>query len=141
MTDASVEILLVEDTEPDVYLVREALKQAGLDFKLKVFEDGEKAVEFIEMLDRNSSEACPHLVLLDLNLPKKSGEQVLERMRQSPRCGRLPVIIVTSSDSPKDKSQAARLGATQYFRKPSRLDEFMKLGPLVRQLLANSQSL
>ena len=135
MTETQCQILLVEDTEPDVFLVREALRQAGLKFQLRVFDDGEKAVDFIDTLDRDKREVCPNLVLLDLNLPKKTGEQVLERMRRSPRCGTLPVIIVTSSDSPKDKAHTARLGATQYFRKPSRLDEFMKLGPLVRDLL------
>ncbi len=135
MTETQCQILLVEDTEPDVFLVREALRQAGLKFQLRVFDDGEKAVDFIDTLDRDKREVCPNLVLLDLNLPKKTGEQVLERMRRSPRCGTLPVIIVTSSDSPKDKAHTARLGATEYFRKPSRLDEFMKLGPLVRDLL------
>src|SRR5437899_5382911 len=116
MTETQCQILLVEDTEPDVFLVREALRQAGLNFELKVFDDGEKAVDFIDALDRDNGQVCPHLVLLDLNLPKRTGEQVLERMRKSPRCGDLPVIIVTSSDSPKDKAQTARLGATEYFR-------------------------
>jgi CheY-like chemotaxis protein len=133
--DTPVQVLLVEDAEPDVYLVREALKRAGGDFQLTVLEDGEKAVQFIDRMDRDENAACPSLVLLDLNLPKKSGEQVLEHMRSSRRCGHIPVIVVTSSDSPRDKAQAARLGATQYFRKPSRLDEFMQLGPLVRDLL------
>jgi len=77
------------------------------------------------------------LFLLDLNLPKKSGGQVLERVRQSVRCGAVPVVILTSSDSNKDKAQAANLKATGYFRKPSRLDEFMKLGPYLRDLLTN----
>jgi len=140
MAEAQCQILLVEDTQPDVFLVREALRQAGLNFELRVFEDGEKAVEFIDVLDSDGAEVCPNLILLDLNLPKKTGEQVLQRMRQSPRCGALPVIIVTSSDSPKDKAYTSRLGATEYFRKPSRLDEFMKLGPLVRDLLGTRSS-
>lgn len=135
MVETTAWIVLIEDTEPDVYLVREALRRVGGEFRLEVFEDGEKAVEFIDKLDRDETARCPSLILLDLNLPKKSGEQVLEHMKQSRRCGHIPVIVVTSSDSPKDKAQAARLGATQYFRKPSRLDEFMQLGPLVRDIL------
>lgn len=135
MSEPQFQIVLVEDAEPDVFLVREALNLGGLDFSLRVLDDGEKAVEFIDKVDRGETEPCPHLVLLDLNLPKKSGVQVLERMRQSHRCGRVPVIILTSSDSPKDKEQVARLGATQYFRKPSKLVEFMKLGQVVRELL------
>ena len=135
MPDASVDILLIEDAEPDVFLVREALRQAGLNFNLNVLDDGEKAIEYIDRLEQNAATICPQLVLLDLNLPKRTGDQILEHIRQSARCGQVPVVIVTSSDSPRDKSQTTQLGATEYFRKPSRLDEFMKLGPLVRRLL------
>jgi CheY-like chemotaxis protein len=77
------------------------------------------------------------LFLLDLNLPKKSGGQILERVRQSPTCAQVPVVILTSSDSQRDKTQAADLKATGYFRKPSRLDDFMKLEPYIRDLLTN----
>lgn len=135
ISGSRLNILLIEDAEPDVFLVREALKNAGLDFELDVLDDGEKAVNFIDTLDRNGEKKCPALVLLDLNLPKRTGDQILEHMRHSERCKDVPVVIVTSSDSPRDKAEAARLGATQYFRKPSRLDEFMRLGPLVRKLV------
>ncbi len=128
-------IVLIEDAEPDVLLVREALEQSGLDFELEVFDDGEQGVEFVENMDRSATLARPHLFLLDLNLPKKTGAQILERVRQSPRCANIPVVILTSSDSHRDKTQAADLNATGYFRKPSRLDEFMKLGPYVRDIL------
>jgi two-component system, chemotaxis family, response regulator Rcp1 len=135
MSGVRFHIVLVEDAEPDVLLVREALEQSGLDFELQVFDDGEQGVDFIEKMDRNASLHRPHLFLLDLNLPKKTGGQILERVRQSPTCGQVPVVILTSSDSQKDKAQAAFLNATGYFRKPSKLDEFMKLGPYVRDLL------
>ena len=135
MSGLRFHIVLVEDAEPDVLLVREALEQSGLDFELQVFDDGEQGVDFIEIMDRDASLHRPHLFLLDLNLPKKTGGQILERVRQSPTCGQVPVVILTSSDSQKDKAQAAFLNATGYFRKPSRLDEFMKLGPYVRDLL------
>ena len=130
-------IVLVEDAEPDVILVREALEQSGLEFDLRVLDDGEQGVDFVENMDRDATITRPHLFLLDLTLPKKSGGQILERVRQSPTCGQVPVVILTSSDSHKDKAQAANLKATGYFRKPSRLDEFMKLGPYVRDLLTN----
>lgn len=135
MSGLRFHIVLVEDAEPDVLLVREALEQSGLDFELQVFDDGEQGVDFIETMDRDANLRCPHLFLLDLNLPKKTGGQILERVRKSPTCGRVPVVILTSSDSQKDKAQAAFLNATGYFRKPSKLDEFMKLGPYVRDLL------
>lgn len=141
MTGPRFHIVLVEDAEPDVLLVREALEQSGLEFELKVFDDGEQGVAFVDTMDEDDTLKRPHLFLLDLNLPKKTGRQILERVRQSPRCGQIPVVILTSSDSQKDKAQAADLNATGYFRKPSRLDEFMKLGPYVRDLLTrNGQS-
>jgi two-component system, chemotaxis family, response regulator Rcp1 len=135
MSGRRFHIVLVEDAEPDVLLVREALEQSGLDFELQVFDDGEQGVDFIENMDRDVTLDRPHLFLLDLNLPKKTGGQILEKVRQSPTCGQVPVVILTSSDSQKDKAQAAFLNATGYFRKPSQLDEFMKLGPYVRDLL------
>ena len=138
MLESSIDILLIEDAEPDVFLVREALRQAGIPFRLHVLDDGEKAIEFIDSIDGDAKIVCPSLVLLDLNLPKRTGDQILEHIRQSPRCSHVPVLIVTSSDSPRDKYQTSRLGATEYFRKPSRLDEFMRLGPLVRTLLEQS---
>ena len=129
-------ILLIEDSEADVWLVREALEQAGLQFELQVFEDGESAVDFIESLDQDPTIPPPRMILLDLNLPKKGGAQVLERIRQGRVCAQVPVVILTSSDSPKDKLLVAELGATHYFRKPSRLNEFMTLGLLVQRLVA-----
>jgi CheY-like chemotaxis protein len=128
-------IWLVEDSEADELLMRQALKLDGMDCDFQVSEDGEKAIDFIESIDRTETMPHPHIVLLDLNLPRKGGARVLERIRQSPKCGRVPVVIVTSSDSPGDKGQAARLGATRYFQKPLDLGEFMKLGPLVREVL------
>jgi len=130
-------ILLVEDAEPDVLLVREALERSGLTFELEVLDDGEKAVEFIDSMAADRTVNPPDVMLLDLNLPKWSGGDILARVRKSPVCGGVPVVILTSSDSPRDKSQAAELQATHYFRKPSRLDEFMKLGPLIRDLLTS----
>jgi two-component system, chemotaxis family, response regulator Rcp1 len=129
-------IVLIEDAVPDVFLVREALESNGLKFELHVLPDGEKAVEYVDKLDEGT-EYPPHLFLVDLNLPRKSGGQVLERLRQSAKLNHIPVVILTSSDSPKDKAKASQYRATEYFRKPSRLEDFMKLGRLVAQILEN----
>jgi DNA-binding response OmpR family regulator len=134
VSDSRVDILLIEDAEPDVFLVREALRRSGVDCTLRVLDDGEKAIEYIDQLDGDGTSQTPRLVLLDLNLPKRTGDQILQHIRGSVRCAEVPVVIVTSSDSPNDKLQTAQLGATQYFRKPSRLEEFMRLGDLVRRL-------
>ncbi len=135
MSEPRFRIVLVEDAEPDVFLVREALERDGLEFELEVLDDGEKAVDFIDRIDQDPDIRRPNLLLLDLNLPKKSGGQGLERVRQSPVCAHVPVVILTSSDSPMDKARAAQYKATEYFKKPSKWDEFMRLGPLVRDLL------
>lgn len=87
-------------------------------------------------IDRaENDDDAPQLLLLDLNLPKKSGVEILERVRRSPKCGHIPVIIVTSSNSPQDQAQIMRLGATRYFRKPMNYEQFMKVGDIVKEVL------
>jgi DNA-binding response OmpR family regulator len=105
-----------------------------------VVYDGEKAIRFIENAEKDESAPCPKLLLLDLNLPRKNGIEILERLRRSDKCGNIPVIVVTSSDSQQDRDDAARLGATRYFRKPHDFDEFVKLGEVVRQVLEEKRN-
>jgi len=128
-------VLLIEDNPADANLVEEALVEANLDCDLSIMRDGAQAIEFFERLDAGSSEEYPHLVLLDLNLPKVPGEAVLERVRLSPKYGTAMVFIISSSDAPKDRERAMKLGASDYFRKPSTLAQYMELGPRVRTLL------
>jgi len=128
-------LMLVEDSPADVYLVQEAVREEGLRFDWKVAEDGEAAIKLIDMVDANSDVSVPRLLLLDLNVPRRNGIHVLEHFRQSGRCGAVPVVMISSSDSPAERNRALELGATEYFRKPSGLDEFMQLGQLVRRLV------
>src|ERR1700735_3375741 len=128
-------ILLAEDNPGDVFLVRRALEKHDLDCRLIVIEDGQAALHFIEEAAGDGSAERPDLVLLDLNLPRATGNRVLTRIRQSPRCANIPIIIITSSDSPLDRESAARLGATGYFQKPGDLAGFMQLGRIVREAL------
>ena len=136
---SGVTLLLVEDSAADVYLVREALEAEGLRFLLKVAEDGEIAFRILERVEAEI-DPPPNLALLDLNVPRKNGFQVLEQMRRGPRCGRIPVIVISSSDSPRDRQRALDAGAAVYFHKSSELDEFMRLGPLVRALSGGVRS-
>lgn len=129
-------ILVVEDNKADVFLLREAIQVAGIPADLHVARDGEEAFEFINHTDTDENEASPSLVLLDLNLPKRTGIEVLEHIKQSPKCRESRVLIVTSSDSDQDKADTAKLGVDGYFRKPSGYDAFMKIGDVVKQLLA-----
>lgn len=128
-------IVLVEDSETDVFLVREAFRHHRLDFRLDVLLDGELAVNFVDGLDAGEPRPCPDFFMLDLNLPKVSGDILLKLIRKSRRCSQVPVMIITSSSSPRDQEEMMRLGATCYFHKPSRLADFLNLGAVVSDLL------
>jgi CheY-like chemotaxis protein len=132
--DSVVSIFLAEDNPADVGLVRKAMEDHGITGELVVAVDGEIAIRFIEAMD-DGLVPCPHLAIIDLNLPRRHGREVLARMRQSSRCGRIPVAILSSSDAEQDRSDAARLGASRYMRKPSLLDEFLGLGAIFKEML------
>lgn len=128
-------MLIVEDNDADVFLIREALKAKNLSVAIHVVRDGEQAMQYFDQTDADATAPCPSLVLLDINLPRKQGAEVLRHMRQSLRCRNALVIAVSTSDSARDREQMAELGANGYFRKPSEYAEFMKLGDVVKVLL------
>jgi CheY-like chemotaxis protein len=128
-------VFLVEDNAADVFFVRTALQSEGIGSDVLVVQDGERALAFIETTDADPKARCPQVILLDLNLPRVSGLEVLRRVRKSARFADVPVIIVTSSDAAIDRAEAASLGANEYFLKPESLDEYMKLGPIVKAVL------
>ena len=132
----AIHVLVAEDNEGDVFLVEEALRFHKLEFQLHVAADGLAAIRYIENLGHTPEAACPDVLLLDLNLPKVDGHDILNALRAHPRCSKVPVIIVTSSDAPKDRRRAELLGVTHYFRKPSDLAEFMALGAVVREAIS-----
>ncbi|HLG99377.1 MAG TPA: response regulator [Bryobacteraceae bacterium] len=129
-------LLLVEDSPADVFLVREVMREEGFDCVLNVAEDGEKAIQIIDGLDENSAAAPPDVALLDMNVPRVSGSEVLQRIRSSRSCARIPVVMISSTDCPEERKLTLDLGATEFFRKPSNLAGFMELGKLVRRLRA-----
>jgi two-component system, chemotaxis family, response regulator Rcp1 len=133
------QILIAEDSKSDVYLIRQALKKSGIDAQIHVADDGEKAVMFFEQADADAAAPCPDLILLDINMPRYKGGDILRKLRASARCKDALVLIVTSSDSQRDREDMEAFGANGYFRKPSEFSEFMKLGPLVCDLLARNQ--
>lgn len=135
-------LFLVEDSPADVFLVREAMKFEGLPFQLLLAEDGELAIRILDRVDAEV-DPVPDLLLIDLNVPRKDGIQVLERLRRIPRCQTVPVIVFSSSNSAVDRQRAFAMGANEYFRKPATLDEFMQLGRVVhtvyRKAVASEQ--
>ncbi len=129
-------ILLIEDNPADVYLVREVLSVHALPAELQTIDDGEKALQFLDGMESDPGPLQLDLVLLDLNLPKFDGMQVLSRIRAGTRLAPIPVIVLTSSDSPRDKERALSLGASAFVRKSSTLGEFMLLGGEIKRVLA-----
>lgn len=129
------QILVVEDSKADLFLIREAIAAADVNAALHVVHDGEEAVRFLENAGQGAA-PCPDLVLLDLNIPKKEGTEVLRELRNNSVCRDALVLVVTSSDSARDREAVNALGTNGYFRKPSVYEEFLKLGRLVKDLLA-----
>lgn len=115
--------------------MEEAIARHAAGLQVLAVRSGEEAIRLVEAADADEAVPCPALFLLDLNLPTKPGEEVLAHIRRSKRCGHLPVVVVTSSDSPEDREQALRLGANRYFRKPCDYDDFLHLGEIVKELL------
>jgi CheY-like chemotaxis protein len=128
----SLLITLAEDNAADVFLVRSALEQEGFKFHLRVLSDGGQALRFLEEVE-NDVLPCPDILLLDLNLPIRSGTEILAKLRESTKCSSACVVVLSSSEAPQDKERVARLGVTHYFVKSGDLDEFMKLGLVVRE--------
>ena len=135
MTVNRSQILVIEDSKADAILIREAIETAAIDADLHFVQDGQKATQFFDAADADPNAPCPDLVLLDLNLPRKSGTEVLAHMRRSQACRDALVVVVSSSETPRDREAVNALGADGYFRKPSEYSEFLKLGPVAKSLL------
>ena len=133
-------IWIAEDNPADVYLIEEALRRYGFSYRLEVADNGEDMLKMIAGIDQDPLALCPDLFLIDLNLPKRPGDEILARIRQTSRCAHVPAIVITSSDSPLDRARARDLGASFYFRKPADLERFMAIGGIVRDFLTESRS-
>jgi CheY-like chemotaxis protein len=131
-------VLLAEDCRGDVLLVQEALAKYQVPHELQVVRDGGEALDYVVRMGEPDEPPCPDLILLDLNLPKADGMTVLAEFRKHPQCARTPVIVITSSDTPKDRERVGALGVAAYFRKPSNLDEYLELGAVVLAVMAES---
>ncbi len=129
-------ILLVEDNPADVNLIRHALKEADLDCELSVLEDGAQALALIRQADLTAGATIPDLAVLDLNLPKHGGLEVLAAIRASRAFARMPVAILSSSSSPRERAMIDEFGVDRFITKPLDLDEFLNIGSVLKALLA-----
>jgi two-component system, chemotaxis family, response regulator Rcp1 len=126
-TSRPVEILLVEDNPGDVRLTREALTEAKVRNNLYVATDGVQAIAFLRREGEFAGAVRPDLILLDLNLPRKDGREVLEEIKADPALRQIPVVILTSSQAEQDIVRAYDLHANCYISKPVDLDQFIKV--------------
>jgi CheY-like chemotaxis protein len=128
-------VLLVEANPTDVFVIKEVIEASGLNLKLHIAGDGQEALQYLDDVARNENLSCPALVLLDLNLPKVDGIEVLRHLRTASRCSRTPVVVVTSSTAAEDRAAVLRLGAESYFQKPHWLEAYRELGQVIKRLL------
>ena len=128
-------IVVIEDNPTDVFLVKQAVAAYGLDADLQLLEDGEEAIGLIARIEGDESAHSPDLILLDINLPRTDGFEVLERLRSSDKCRNAPVIVMTSSAAQADHDKAAELGANAYFEKRPGYQDFLKIGAVMHDLL------
>lgn len=123
----SIEILLVEDNPGDVRLTMEALKESKICNSLNVVADGVEAIAYLRQTGKYINAPRPDLILLDLNLPKKDGREVLTDIKSDDHLKRIPVVILTTSEAEQDILKAYELNANCYITKPVDLDQFIKV--------------
>lgn len=126
-TQHGIEILLVEDNPGDVRLTKEALKEAKVGNNLHVAEDGVEAMRFLRRDGEFATAPRPDLILLDLNLPKKDGREVLEEIKADDTLKTIPVVVLTTSHAEEDVVRSYNLHANCYVTKPVDLDQFIRI--------------
>lgn len=127
----AIEVLLVEDDPGDVLMTQEAFQEHKVKNRLHVVSDGVEALNFLRREGPYTEVPRPHLILLDLNLPRKDGREVLEEIKYDPELAHIPVVVLTTSEAEEDVLRSYRLHASAYVTKPVDFDQFIKV---VRQI-------
>jgi DNA-binding response OmpR family regulator len=135
-----VRILVIEDNRSDVFLLDRALKKQNLRFELIHLLDGGEALAFIRRQGAYHEAAIPDLILLDLNLPKCTGEEISREIRASKHLASVPVCVWSSSRSRLDQALLQGLGVVRFITKPSGLDQFMEIGRIIKDVLVASRA-
>lgn len=126
-SQASLKVLLVEDEPADAHLVRLAFQESQLDIRLEQVVDGREALAFLRKQPPYTSATTPGLILLDLNMPRMNGLEFLAEVKADPKLKRLPVVVLTTSDSDKDIEGCYEMGASGYITKPIDIDRFIQV--------------
>ena len=133
-------ILVIEDNGSDVFLLDRALKKQDLQFKLVHLLNGGDGLAFIRRQGAYADAAIPSLILVDLNLSKYTGEDILREIRSARHLDGVPVCVWSSSRSRRDEALLKDLGVAQFITKPSGLDQFMEIGKTIKDLLAGARA-
>lgn len=136
-----INILLVEDNQGDVLLTQEAFEESGNNCQLFVVNDGQEAINFLEQISPYSQVETPNLILLDINLPKINGHEVLKYVKTHTSLKHIPVIMLTTSSSEKDISTSYSNYANCYITKPNDVADFFKIIDNVNQFWLNNVTL
>lgn len=132
MSERKAEILLVEDNAADVRLAEEIFAEGGLSFNMQVARDGTEALAMLRREGEHADLIMPDFILLDLNLPRKDGREVLAEIKSDPLLKRIPVMVLSTSNAPRDVLTCYELQANAYICKPVDLDEFIELVESIR---------
>ncbi|OGS37062.1 MAG: response regulator [Elusimicrobia bacterium RIFOXYB2_FULL_49_7] len=122
-----IEILLVEDNPGDIRLTQEAFKEAKISNHISIVQNGEQAIAFLHKENDYANMPTPAIILLDLNLPKKDGREVLAEIKEDPNLKRIPVVILTTSKAEEDILKTYNLHVNCYITKPVDLDQFLEV--------------
>ena len=133
-------IFLVEDNAADVELFRMALKDAGVESDLILFEDGREIIDRVRDADSTSARTAPDLIVLDLNLPKNDGMEILHVIRHSPAFVKVPIAVLSSSSSLRERAKLATFDIREFIVKPPDLDQYLNIGKTIRNLLEEAKS-
>lgn len=126
-TTHEIEILLVEDNPGDIVLTQEALREGKIRNRLSIAKDGVEAMAFLRREGEFADAPRPDLILLDLNMPRKNGSEVLREVKSDPELKTIPVVILTTSDAEQDVLKAYQFNANCYITKPVEFDRFVKV--------------
>ena len=140
LVGSTARILVIEDNRSDVFLLERALKQQDLRFELVHLLNGGEALAFIRRQAAYADAPIPSLILVDLNLSKYTGQDILREIRRARHLGDVPVCVWSSSRSRRDEALLKDLGVSQFITKPTGLDQFMEVGIIIKAMLAAPKS-
>jgi len=140
-TSVPIRIAIIEDNPTDMYILQKVLEKAQLHFVIDHLEDGEEAILFLLRQGKYLHAPSPDLIILDLNMPRVSGAEVMARIREDQIIQTIPVIVLTTSDTLEDKRQMSELGVVRYLTKSSNLADYLIIGETIKEFLTTAMLL